>query len=78
MDMLEVMSQEQGAGEVPELFSDPVWKRSYLRLIMQIMIEAKLPQDPGYTMEELDSGAKSFRAALNRAADIIRSIIQAK
>lgn len=56
MDVLEVMSQEvhdEGGGEtVPELFSDPVWKRSYPRLIMQTMIEKKLAQDPGYTMED--------------------------
>ncbi|RYO87181.1 hypothetical protein DL766_003981 [Monosporascus sp. MC13-8B] len=99
MDVLEVMSQEQASGEVPELFSDPVWKRSYPRLIIQTIIETKLAQDPGYTMEDPESvwmnytvtddsvemcfvsprkGAESFQAALNRAADIVRSIIQAK
>jgi len=56
MDVLEVMSQEvqdEDSNEtVPELFSDPVWKRSYPRLIMQTMIENKLAQDPGYTMED--------------------------
>lgn len=57
MDVLEVMSHDahdEGAPDadaVPELFSDPVWKRSYPRLIMQTMIEKKLAQDPGYTME---------------------------
>ncbi|KZL71722.1 mycocerosic acid synthase [Colletotrichum tofieldiae] len=99
MDVLEVMSQEQAPGEVPEIFSDPVWKRSYPRLIMQTMIETKLAQDPGYTMEDPESvwmnytvtddsvevcfvsprkGAENFQTALNRAADTVRSIIQAK
>lgn len=58
MDVLEVMSHDahdEGAVDadaVPELFSDPVWKRSYPRLIMQTMLEEKLAQDPGYTMED--------------------------
>jgi hypothetical protein len=56
MDVLEVMSHEavdEGAADaVPELFTDPVWQRSYPRLIMQTMIEKKLAQDPGYTMED--------------------------
>jgi hypothetical protein len=58
MDVLEVMShdaRDEGAVDadaVPELFSDPVWKRSYPRLIMQTMLEEKLAQDPGYTMED--------------------------
>ncbi|GKT66740.1 mycocerosic acid synthase [Colletotrichum tofieldiae] len=55
MDVLEVISQEQAPGEVPEIFSDPVWKRSYPRLIMQTMIETRLAQDPGYTMEDPES-----------------------
>ncbi|KZL83437.1 lovastatin nonaketide synthase [Colletotrichum incanum] len=41
-DILEVMSQDQAAGEVLALFYDPVWKRSYPQLIMQTMIETKL------------------------------------
>jgi hypothetical protein len=56
MDVLEVMSheaQDEGTADaVPELFSDAVWKRSYPRLIMQTMIEKKLAQDPGYTMQD--------------------------
>lgn len=56
MDVLEVMSQdahdEDASEAIPELFSDPVWKRSYPRLIMQTMIDKKLAQDPGYTMED--------------------------
>lgn len=57
MDVLELMSQEQEQEQepVPELFSDPVWKRSYPRLIMQTMVETKLAQDPGYTMEDPES-----------------------
>ncbi|RHZ58023.1 uncharacterized protein CDV56_108373 [Aspergillus thermomutatus] len=102
MDVLEVMSHEahdEGAADaVPELFSDPVWKRSYPRLIMQTMIEKKLAQDPGYTMEDPENvwmnytvnedslevcfvsprtGAERFKAALDRAADIVKTIIQA-
>lgn len=58
MDVLEVMSHDahdEGAADaeaVPELFSDPVWKRSYPRLIMQTMLEEKIAQDAGYTMED--------------------------
>ncbi|KAF7445064.1 Polyketide synthase module protein [Pyrenophora tritici-repentis] len=103
MDVLEVMSQEvqdEDSNEtVPELFSDPVWKRSYPRLIMQTMIENKLAQDPGYTMEDPEnvwmnytvnedslevcfvsprSGAERFRAALDRATGIVKTIIQHK
>ncbi|PKX94848.1 choline/carnitine O-acyltransferase [Aspergillus novofumigatus IBT 16806] len=104
MDVLEVMSHEahdDGAADaeaVPELFSDPVMKRSYPRLIMQTMIEKKLAQDPGYTMEDPENvwmnytvnedslevcfvsprtGAERFKAALDRAADIVKTTIQA-
>ncbi|GIK05267.1 polyketide synthase [Aspergillus viridinutans] len=105
MDVLEVMSHEaheEGAADadadtVPELFSDPVWKRGYPRLIMQTMIEKKLAQDPGYTMEDPENVwmnytvnedslevcyvsprtvAERFKAALDRAADIVKTIIQ--
>ncbi|EON99623.1 putative mycocerosic acid synthase protein [Phaeoacremonium minimum UCRPA7] len=55
MDVLEVMSQEQEDEEIPEIFSDPVWKRGYPRLIMQTMMETKLAEDPGYTMEDPES-----------------------
>ncbi|KAH9863177.1 hypothetical protein IAQ61_009454 [Plenodomus lingam] len=105
MDVLEVLSheaQDDGSSEgqiVPELFSDPVWKRSYPRLIMQTMIEKKLAQDPGYTMQDPENvwmnytvnedslevcfvaprtGAERFKAALDRAADIIKTIVQHK
>ncbi|KAK1515054.1 uncharacterized protein CCOS01_13247 [Colletotrichum costaricense] len=99
MDVLEMMSEEQEPNDVPELFSDPVWKRSGPRLIMQTMIETKLAEDPGYTMEDPDNvwmnytvnddsvevcfvsprkGAERFQAALDRASDIVKSIIQAR
>ncbi|KAL2755534.1 hypothetical protein ACRALDRAFT_2019289 [Sodiomyces alcalophilus JCM 7366] len=48
------------AREWPELFSDPVWKRGYPRLIMQTMIETKLAEDPGYTMEDPESVWMSY------------------
>ncbi|RDW64488.1 uncharacterized protein DSM5745_09899 [Aspergillus mulundensis] len=58
MDVLEVISHDavnKGVPDtdaVPELFSDPVWHHSYPRLIMQTMIEKKLAQDSGYTMQD--------------------------
>lgn len=50
MDVIEVMSQDQKEEEIPELFSDPVWKRGYPQLIMQTMVETKISEDPGFTM----------------------------
>ncbi|KAF4992917.1 hypothetical protein FGRMN_6861 [Fusarium graminum] len=55
MDVIEVMSQEQKEEDIPELFSDPVWKRGYPQLIMQTMVETKLAEDPGYTMPHPES-----------------------
>ncbi|KAF5552316.1 polyketide synthase [Fusarium phyllophilum] len=55
MDVIEVMAQDQKDGEVPELFSDPVWKRGYPQLIMQTMVETKLAEDPGFTMPHPES-----------------------
>ncbi|KAM0332713.1 hypothetical protein ACHAPQ_005672 [Fusarium lateritium] len=55
MDVIEVMSQDQKDEEVPELFSDPVWKRGYPQLIMQTMVETKLAEDPGFTMPDPES-----------------------
>ncbi|KAL4900464.1 hypothetical protein BDW74DRAFT_188294 [Aspergillus multicolor] len=104
MDVLEVMSHEavdeggDDAQSVPELFSDPVWQRSYPRMIMQTMIEKKLAQDPGYTMQDPENvwmnytvnedslevcyvsprtGSERFRAALDRAVEIVKGVIQA-
>ncbi|KFA59987.1 hypothetical protein S40285_08484 [Stachybotrys chlorohalonatus IBT 40285] len=99
MDVLEVMSQDQPGAEVPELFSDPVWKRGYPQLIMQTMTETKIAEDPGFTMPHPDSvwtnytvfddcvevsfvspvsSGEGFQTALNRAADIVKSVIAAK
>ncbi|KAM0345449.1 hypothetical protein ACHAPU_006376 [Fusarium lateritium] len=99
MDVIEVMSQDQKDEEIPELFSDPVWKRGYPQLIMQTMVETKLAEDPGYTMPHPESvwmnytvsdnslevcfvspvnGAERFAAALDRAAEIVKSIISAR
>ncbi|SCO43857.1 uncharacterized protein FFMR_07258 [Fusarium fujikuroi] len=55
MDVIEVMFQDQKEEEVPELFSDPVWKRGYPKLIMQTMVEKKLAEDPGFTMPHPES-----------------------
>ncbi|EXA46383.1 hypothetical protein FOVG_07101 [Fusarium oxysporum f. sp. pisi HDV247] len=55
MDVIEVMSQDQKDEEMPELFSDPVWKRGYPQLIMQTMVETKLAEDPGFTMPHPES-----------------------
>ncbi|KAJ4009092.1 hypothetical protein NW752_009387 [Fusarium irregulare] len=55
MDVIEVMSQDQNDDEIPELFSDPVWKRGYPKLIMQTMVETKLAEDPGFTMPHPES-----------------------
>ncbi|RBA09650.1 hypothetical protein FPRO05_05586 [Fusarium proliferatum] len=96
MDVIEVMSQDQKEEKVPELFSDPVWKRGYPKLIMQTMVEKKLAEDPGFTMPHPESvwmnytvfddsievcfvgpekSAERFRAALDRAAEIVKNII---
>lgn len=66
MDVLEVMSQEQqdkGEGEVPELFSDPVWRRGYPQLIMQTMVETKLAEDPGFAMPHPESVWMSYHVS---------------
>ncbi|KIL85244.1 polyketide synthase [Fusarium avenaceum] len=55
MDVIETMSQDQKDEEIPELFSDPVWKRGYPQLIMQTMVETKLAEDPGFTMPDPES-----------------------
>ena len=55
MDVIEVMSQDQNHDEIPELFSDPVWKRGYPQLIMQTMVGTKLAEDPGFTMPHPES-----------------------
>nr|ALQ32981.1 putative polyketide synthase [Fusarium sp. NRRL 25184] len=55
MDVIEVMAQDQADEEMPELFSDPVWKRGYPQLIMQTMVETKLAEDPGFTMPHPES-----------------------
>ncbi|GKU06255.1 unnamed protein product [Fusarium langsethiae] len=99
MDVIEVMSQDQNDEEIPELFSDPVWKRGYPQLIMQTMVETKISEDPGFTMPHPESvwmsytvlddsvevcfvspadSADRFGAALDRAAEIVKSIISAR
>ncbi|KAG8669365.1 hypothetical protein FPOAC1_008759 [Fusarium poae] len=99
MDVIEVMSQDQKDEEIPELFSDPVWKRGYPQLIMQTMVETKLSEDPGFTMPHPESvwmsytvfddsvevcfvspadSADRFGAALDRAAEIVKTIISAR
>lgn len=55
MDVIETMSQDQKDEDIPELFSDPVWKRGYPQLIMQTMVETKLAEDPGFTMPDPES-----------------------
>ncbi|WXC49306.1 hypothetical protein QX201_008988 [Fusarium graminearum] len=60
MDVIEVMSQDQKEEEIPELFSDPVWKRGYPQLIMQTMVETKLSEDPGFTMPHPESVWMSY------------------
>ncbi|ENH75836.1 Lovastatin nonaketide synthase [Fusarium oxysporum f. sp. cubense race 1] len=55
MDVIEVMAQDQTDEKVPEMFSDPVWKRGYPQLIMQTMVETKLAEDPGFTMPHPES-----------------------
>ncbi|RGP65177.1 polyketide synthase [Fusarium longipes] len=60
MDVIEVMSQDQKDEEIPELFSDPVWKRGYPQLIMQTMVETKLAEDPGFTMPHPESVWMSY------------------
>nr|ALQ32917.1 putative polyketide synthase [Fusarium redolens] len=99
MDVIEVMSQDQKDEEMPELFSDPVWKRGYPQLIMQTMVETKLAEDPGFTMPHPESvwmnytvfddsleicfvspvkSAERFKAALDRAAELVKNIISAQ
>ncbi|KAM0377373.1 hypothetical protein ACHAPY_002188 [Fusarium culmorum] len=60
MDVIEVMSQDQKDEEIPELFSDPVWKRGYPQLIMQTMVETKISEDPGFTMPHPESVWMSY------------------
>ncbi|KAF5554667.1 polyketide synthase [Fusarium mexicanum] len=55
MNVFEVMAQDQTDEKIPELFSDPVWKRGYPQLIMQTMVETKFAEDPGFTMPHPES-----------------------
>ena len=56
MDVLEVRATRRTMRAPPTPFPGcsptPCGKRSYPRLIMQTMIEKKLAQDPGYTMQD--------------------------
>ncbi|KAF4952743.1 hypothetical protein FGADI_6495 [Fusarium gaditjirri] len=55
IDGTRVMAQDQKDEEIPELFSDPVWKRGYPELIMQTMVETKPAEDSGFTMPHPES-----------------------
>lgn len=99
MDVIEIMSQGQQDEPVPELFSDPIWKRGYPRYIMQTMRERNSSEDPAYMMFDPESvwtnyqvnddsievcfispraESERFSAALDRAAEIVKAIVQAK